>query len=494
MSQEAPRVIPPKGRRDNVGWIIALGDALALTIAFLVTALVRTTFEGRVGRPRLTELLDPNDPRLLVFPLLALAALLTFWYLGHYGRRRPFWDEVASVVKVVAILALVDLALLFLSRSQVSRIWVLSIWVVIPFLMPAVRAATKQLLLRLGRWQQPTVVIGTGENAIAAAEALEDEPLMGFRVVAFADLETPTESTPRALSLHGREVPLIHLSEVLEQEIEELRRRGVKNITLAPESAVTPAHRAFVNALYPHFPSVSIVPPLQGLPLYGTEVSHFFRHEALFLRIRNNLDRPGAQLLKRLFDILASSLLLAALSPVLAFIAWKVGRSGRPIVFGHTRVGQNGVPFTCYKFRSMVPDAEKVLEELLARDPAARAEWERDFKLKDDPRVTPFGQFLRSSSLDELPQLWNVLKGEMSLVGPRPVVADELERYGEGVGYYLQAKPGVTGLWQISGRSDIDYADRVYLDGWYVKNWSLWYDLVILLKTLRVVLERSGAY
>lgn len=494
MSQEFPRAAARTGTRDNVGWIIALGDVIALAVAFVATALLRTTFEGRAGRPSLAELLDPSDPRLIVFPVLALAALITFWYLGHYSRRRPFWDEVSSVVKVVSILALVDLALLFLSRSQVSRIWVLSIWVAIPFLMPIVRIATKKLLLHLGRWQQPTVVIGTGENALAAAEALEDEPLMGFRVVAFACIEQRPAQATQTLTLDGRTVPVIYLSSVLEQEISELKRRGIKNITLAPESSVTPAHRAFVNALYPHFPSVSIVPPLQGLPLYGTEVSHFFRHEALFLRIRNNLDRPGAQLVKRVFDITASLLLLLALSPLLTVIAWKVARTGRPIVFGHTRVGQHGTPFTCFKFRSMVPNAEEVLEELLARDPDARAEWERDFKLKNDPRITRFGQFLRSSSLDELPQLWNVLKGDMSLVGPRPVVRDELKRYGEGVDYYLQAKPGVTGLWQISGRSDIDYADRVYLDGWYVKNWSLWYDLVILLKTIGVVAKRSGAY
>jgi len=142
----------------------------------------------------------------------------------------------------------------------------------------------------------------------------------------------------------------------------------------------------------------------------------------------------------------------------------------------------------------MIANADQVLAEVLAGDPAARAEWERDFKLKNDPRITPVGAFLRKTSLDELPQLWNVLKGEMSLVGPRPIVTAELERYGDQVGYYLEARPGMTGLWQISGRNDIDYADRVNLDAWYVKNWSLWYDIVILLKTVRVVLAKSGAY
>jgi undecaprenyl-phosphate galactose phosphotransferase len=150
--------------------------------------------------------------------------------------------------------------------------------------------------------------------------------------------------------------------------------------------------------------------------------------------------------------------------------------------------------FGCLKFRTMVPDADGVLRRLLEVDPRARAEWERDFKLKDDPRITPIGDFLRRTSLDELPQLWNVLKGEMSLVGPRPIIEEEVERYGDQVGYYLETRPGITGLWQISGRNNIGYDDRVALDSWYVRNWSIWYDLVILVKTIAVVLRGKGAY
>ena len=144
--------------------------------------------------------------------------------------------------------------------------------------------------------------------------------------------------------------------------------------------------------------------------------------------------------------------------------------------------------------RSMILNSQAVLQKLLDTDPAARDEWDKDFKLKNDPRITPIGHFIRKTSLDELPQLWNVLKGDMSLVGPRPVVDAELERYAEDVDYYLMAKPGITGLWQVSGRNDIDYSTRVYLDSWYVKNWSLWYDLAILFKTVGVVFRKEGAY
>ena len=142
----------------------------------------------------------------------------------------------------------------------------------------------------------------------------------------------------------------------------------------------------------------------------------------------------------------------------------------------------------------MVNNSDEVLEKILATDENARLEWEKDFKLKDDPRITPIGRWLRARSLDELPQLWNVLKGEMSLVGPRPIVKKELSYYQEDVDYYLMAKPGMTGLWQVSGRNNVSYDTRVYFDTWYAKNWSLWNDIVILLKTAKVVCKKTGAY
>jgi len=142
----------------------------------------------------------------------------------------------------------------------------------------------------------------------------------------------------------------------------------------------------------------------------------------------------------------------------------------------------------------MRPDAEQVLKELLRRDPEARAQWERDFKLKNDPRITRIGAFLRKTSLDEIPQLWNVVKGDMSLVGPRPIVTDEVERYGDKARYLFKVPPGITGLWQVSGRNDIDYEERVLLDEYYAKNWSLWLDIEVIIRTFGAVLKKQGAY
>ena len=211
---------------------------------------------------------------------------------------------------------------------------------------------------------------------------------------------------------------------------------------------------------------------------------------------RRTQARSGSRLarLQLRLDQFAALLLLLLLAPLMAVIALLVWRrDGAPVLFGHYRIGQHGRPFRCLKFRSMYLDSEAMLRELLERDPAARAEWERDHKLNDDPRITPIGHFLRRTSLDELPQLFNVLRGEMSLVGPRPITLAELPRYGQVRWHYLSVRPGMTGLWQVSGRNDTTYDERVELDREFVEQHSLRLRLSILLRTLRVVIRGSGA-
>ena len=204
--------------------------------------------------------------------------------------------------------------------------------------------------------------------------------------------------------------------------------------------------------------------------------------------------RPAEMVIKRGLDILLGSILLVLLLPGMLLIAALVRRDGGPAIFGHRRVGADGEAFRCWKFRSMVPDADKVLARLLESDEDARAEWEREYKLRDDPRTpAPLGKVLRVTSLDELPQLVNVIKGEMSLVGPRPIVSDEIRHYGAAFHDYRRCRPGITGKWQVSGRNDIDYGTRVQLDQDYARRWSLGRDLLILLKTVLVVIQKKGA-
>jgi len=207
-----------------------------------------------------------------------------------------------------------------------------------------------------------------------------------------------------------------------------------------------------------------------------------YDQQAMLMSGSHLFSRRSSQLIKRAFDVVVASFLLLFLAPALLVLWWMASRDGGKALYGHQRVGQNGKSFTCYKFRTMVANADERLTQLLATSEQAQLDWEDDFKLEQDPRVTAVGSFLRSTSLDKLPQLWNVLRGDMSMVGPRPLMAVELERYATHAAYYLAAKPGITGLWQAEGRRGNDYRTRAYYDVQYVNRWTLWSDSRILCK------------
>ena len=198
---------------------------------------------------------------------------------------------------------------------------------------------------------------------------------------------------------------------------------------------------------------------------------------------------------KRGFDVIGATAGILLLSPLLLMLAMLVKFSdGGRVVYGHARVGRNGNIFRCLKFRTMVENGDEVLAQHFARNPQDREEWDATRKLQNDPRVTRVGAVLRKLSLDELPQIFNILRGDMSFVGPRPVVEDELELYGPAADYYLKSRPGLTGLWQVSGRNDVSYGTRVAFDRHYVENWSFVFDLKILIRTLPAVLSSRGSY
>ena len=464
---------------------LLISDVGAFLMAFAVTYWVM----GGIGGELPDELGSLSNgigyARIWSFAILVLCGVIWFWaQLRHYTYRKPFWSELRECLQLILALAIADLALVALSKWDFSRGQWLLLWSLSLILVPFFRLLTKMVLRKAGFWLWPSLIIGCGSNARDAYMAIRSESLMGFDVVGFVSpdghcLESPVDSIPLLpddMSAVIRNYHNAKLFLAVEYEQSELRDNWLRYLTA----------KGLRN--------VSVIPTLRGVPLYGTDMSHFFSHEVIMLRVRNNLARLSSKLLKRAFDLVVSSLLLLLLSPVFGYIGWKVSRDGGSPIYGHERIGQGGRKFKCLKFRSMIINSQEVLEKLLATDAEARAEWDRDFKLKNDPRITAIGHFIRKTSLDELPQLWNVVKGEMSLVGPRPVVEKELERYGDDGEYYLMAKPGMTGLWQVSGRNDVDYATRVYLDGWYVKNWSLWYDIAIMFKTIGVVLHRDGAY
>ena len=199
--------------------------------------------------------------------------------------------------------------------------------------------------------------------------------------------------------------------------------------------------------------------------------------------------------IKYILDFILAFAGIIILSPVYLYIAYKIKKEdGGKIIYAYDCVGKNGKIFKCYKFRSMIENSQEVLEEYLKNNLEAKEEWETFYKLKNDPRITKVGQKLRKSSLDELPQLFNVLKCDMSLVGPRQIVKDEIVKFGKHIESYYSVRPGITGYWQVSGRSEVDYKTRVEMTVWYINNWSLWLDIKILFKTINVVLKKTGAY
>lgn len=464
---------------------ILLGDTVAMASAFVLSLWLAAALVSPPGETFIIWWAGQEGQRFLAWGfigLLGLVLLLTRYQ--HYSDRRPVWDELGDFFRLVSVLALMDMALVAVTRWNASRLWWFLSWLLTLCMLVLMRYVTRQILKKCSLWYRATVIIGIGPNAEEAALALNSQPELGFAVRGFVDAggmtsraSEKTHPRLRAMDMESYALsPGIQWVIALEHTQSEQREQWLRQ--LAQWGA----------------PDISVIPAMRGVPLHGTDISHFFSHEVALLRMRNNLRRWPARLTKRLFDTLAALLLLVLLSPGFLLVALAIRRDGGPALFAHPRIGKKGRIFNCYKFRTMVVDAEKKLELLLQQQPELRKQWQEDHKLQTDPRVSNLGLFLRSTSLDELPQLFNVIRGEMSLVGPRPVVNSELPRYGDQVGYYLMVRPGMTGLWQVSGRNDVDYDTRVYLDSWYVKNWSLWHDLVILFKTVSVVWMRRGAY
>ncbi|WP_154955368.1 undecaprenyl-phosphate galactose phosphotransferase WbaP [Klebsiella grimontii] len=466
-----------------VSTLLALSDFLSFIASiYLAIGCLSITLNNY------NELFSPNQIEGWVVLHWLLAFCCVGWYsmrLRHYFYRKTFWFELKEILRTLVIFAIIEIAVMAFTTWDFSRyLWILT-WALILILVPLARMITKRVLDSLGVWKRDTWIIGNGDNAHEAYKAISSERNLGLNIVGFI---SSGEGTP--VSQYIEKIP------VLPNDLNWLTTINKKTqFIVAVESNESDIRNTWLrNFMIKGYRYVSVIPTLRGMPLDSTDMSFIFSHEVMIFRVQQNLAKWSSRILKRIFDIVGSLAIIIILSPALLYISRKVKGDGGPAIYGHERIGKDGKSFKCLKFRSMVINSKEVLEELLNNDPLAKEEWDATFKLKNDPRITKIGNFLRRTSLDELPQLFNVLKGEMSLVGPRPIITAELERYNEEVDYYLLSKPGMTGLWQVSGRSDVDYETRVYLDAWYVKNWSMWNDIAILFKTIGVVLKKDGAY
>lgn len=375
------------------------------------------------------------------------------------------------------------LLLLFMCRESLiySRFVLICSWPVCILSVILLRWSFRCLFKRYNFGNIQAIILGAGQTGIRIARLLNKNNYLGIRPVVFLDDNR---------SLHGKileQIPVKGPLEHVEKESRELEADYI--ITCLPVADVMKNIEKHCR----RFKHILIIPSdsmFSAVWVYAYDIGG-----RLGLEIRCNLMLKWLLCIKKLFDYLLAILISCFALPVMAVCALLIKITSKgPVLYKAKRLGVNGKTFYVYKFRSMRIEAEQDFESFLESTPRAKFEWEQNFKLKKDPRVTWFGSLLRRTSLDELPQLFNVLKGEMSLIGPRPIVESEVPRYSNKYELISSVKPGITGLWQVSGRSELDYAERVEFECYYIMNWNIWLDIFILLKTIKEVIFCRGAY
>ncbi|WP_440958871.1 exopolysaccharide biosynthesis polyprenyl glycosylphosphotransferase [Oceanicaulis sp. LC35] len=402
-------------------------------------------------------------------------ALLMGWFnaRGQYRTRQPVMSAAGSVFKACMLAMLAQLAGSG-AYGDLQQAWPLAAgWMAVPVLVMGLRLLVRNLFKFTGGWLQPVTVLAPQALTLSPDSVISADTGHGLRA-------------ERSLALE----PFGQLDE--DALLEQVRALSGRPLFLAPDAETQPIASRLADMLTAQGGQFYYRPAIGSISVESYDALALPPEDGLILSMQDALDRPFALAIKRGFDILASLAALAFLSPVLALIVLAIRRDGGPVLFSQKRLGADGQVFDCLKFRTMMVNAEAELEAILKSDPEREAQWRAYQKLDDDPRITAAGRFLRMTSLDELPQLINVLRGDMSLVGPRPMTLDQEECYGPALMEYERVRPGLTGLWQVNGRNQTTFEERARLDRYYVRNWSLWRDAVIIVRTVREVLFSSG--
>ncbi|NNE34121.1 MAG: undecaprenyl-phosphate galactose phosphotransferase WbaP [Rhodothermales bacterium] len=452
------------------GFAIIAGDTFALGLSLVLAGLVRFFFLG--------QHFDPSWSWYLigVWGVGAVAFnLLPGWGLGPVEELRRLTILLLSVYFSLAVV-------LFFSKqiNDASRLTYALSTIFSLALVPLMRTWVKRLLVRKGLWGVPTVIYGAGETGRRLVPVLKEEAGLGYNPVSVFDDEPQTWNT----TLDG--VPVVGGTHLI--------RRNAPVAIFAMPSLTRARLVEYMEGALSHYHKVIVIPDLFDVPSLWVRPRDI--GGSIGLEITSNLLNPIARVMKRVVDFVsacAGGILWIPLTLSCAALIWLSDREFP--FFGQERMGMGGRKFTLWKLRTMVPDAERVLQDKLASDEALRAEWNEFHKLREDPRVTRLGRVLRRLSIDELPQLFNVLRGDMSLVGPRPLPGYHQDKLNSRiVDLRKRVRPGITGLWQVSGRSDVGTDAMERFDGYYVRNWSVWLDIVVLVRTYRAVVKGSGAY
>ncbi|MBU2529527.1 MAG: undecaprenyl-phosphate galactose phosphotransferase WbaP [Elusimicrobia bacterium] len=460
--------------------LLLLADIATLLTLFHISVLIRINI-----LPEFFSSLPLFNQNLETYWWIFIAWPAIMIYEGGYSKRFTFWDEMKFLTKSSFFALITIFAILFISKKgpEFSRILILTMATIAFPLFPIVRPFFKKILFSFGLLKRKVIIAGSGIAAETALKSILNEPNLGYEIVGFID------DNPLAKEICGFKV-----RQGLNQIERYIKKAGIHDVIVAKQELKKDEIAKLINHIQHKAENTLYMPDIKGIAVSGSELKYFFQEQALVLEIKNNLAQPLNYISKRLIDYISAIFITIILFvPMLAIIIRIKLTSKGPAIYTQERIGKNGKYFMCYKFTSMYTDAEERLQKILTTDPEAKKEWEEYWKLKDDPRITETGKFLRKTSLDELPQLLNILKGEMSLIGPRPYLPREWKFIKEESHILHALPPGITGLWQVSGRNNQDYNYRITMDSWYVKNWDLWLDIMILFKTVGVVIKRDGA-
>jgi len=429
--------------------IFILFDIVIIILSIYLAYLTRTTIEG------LNVQTIPLEQYLDFYPIFIVPVLL-FTYEGIYTYRYDFWHESRLIIKGIIFSAILIFAYLAMTKSIVeySRLVVGISFIFMVMLIPLSKNISKKILHKLSLWQKSAKVYG---NDSFLTDEIYGNPYLGY-------VKPKPNEDASTVFINSKESDLPTLRKVISSQI--------KN-----------SHE------------VIFIPLMDDYDLTHSHIYDLSNTRTNLIVFQNRLKSRTRVIFKNLSDFTLTLILFPLLIPIMLFIAYKIKRDNpnEKILFKQKRLGKNGKYFSCYKFQTMYENSDGILEKYLKDHPEETEYYETYHKYKNDPRVTNVGHFLRRTSLDELPQIFNVFRGDMSFIGPRPYMLDEKEKIGEEIDTVLTVKPGITGLWQVSGRSDVDFHSRVELDVWYIRNWNLWMDLVILIKTIKTVLLKDGA-
>lgn len=462
--------IPYRHRPSLSAKLILAADIVALSV--ILWAFLSHTSLGRYAAPGGWSPLSPLLPFFLIL----------YWLFGSYpGVSVNPVAEIRSITIANASVFLLIALIVTLHRATSASVLIcLAAFFAASLAIPLSRASVRKLGSRFHWWGYPVVLLGGGEVARSVLHRFKNQPHLGLHPVAVVSDFT------EAREING--VPVFK-----SQCLSQMGSFGIRHAIVAAPELSQMEFEEMVSQCGDSFPQLIIIPDAAYMWKVGAYTRDLMG--ILGIQVRNNLLDRKSRLAKRTIDFASATVLLFCVLPLMVVISILiVFETGFPVFYAQERLGRGGKTFRMLKFRTMLQNSKDVLERSLAGDPELRREWQQFQKLRKDPRVSRVGAFLRKASLDELPQLWNVLNGEMSLVGPRPIIQDEVERYQEAYLVYKKTVPGLTGLWQVSGRNRTTYAERVAYDCYYIRNWSIWMDIYLLAKTVAAVFTGDGAY